>query len=296
MTILGLGGAMSSTSDAKIISDLLPHRAHEIERLLELAPKKRMLFGLLGSKGGDPLPIVTVLGKYNHGKSKLLNEIIGREAFKVADIRQTVKLDSIEHRGVRWQDAPGLDADLDEEDDRLSKQSAWIQADLRLFVHSVKEGEFDAREKDILNQLRRDRATSGRPTLIVLTMIEQISEEQLQQVLQVIRKQASDFAILPVSSMRQQKGREEDKELLRKKSGFGPLRRKIWEVVKAIPQQRADETASLAQSLRSELTRMAAATAAKRNENVANSTRLSQSFERELRALIPSLQQMLKSI
>ncbi|WP_404989833.1 GTPase [Caballeronia sp. LZ029] len=41
---------------------------------------------------GHEEPIVTVIGKYNHGKSRLLNELIGQEAFAVADRRETVKL------------------------------------------------------------------------------------------------------------------------------------------------------------------------------------------------------------
>ena len=36
---------------------------------------------------GNDEPIVTVIGKYNHGKSRLLNELIGQEAFAVADRR-----------------------------------------------------------------------------------------------------------------------------------------------------------------------------------------------------------------
>lgn len=42
--------------------------------------------------------VVTVSGKYNHGKSRLLNEMIGHAAFVVADKRETVALAEHVHR------------------------------------------------------------------------------------------------------------------------------------------------------------------------------------------------------
>jgi hypothetical protein len=63
--------------------------------------------------------------KYNHGKSRLLNELIGGNTFAVADKRETVKLSASVHQGVRWLDAPGLDADVGTEDDRQALHAAW---------------------------------------------------------------------------------------------------------------------------------------------------------------------------
>src|SRR3546814_2702027 len=57
-------------------------------------------------------PVVTVVGKYNHGKSRLLNELLGDDAFVVADRRETTTLSAYRCQGVRWLDAPGLDADV----------------------------------------------------------------------------------------------------------------------------------------------------------------------------------------
>jgi hypothetical protein len=81
----------------------LPGRAHDLARLRTLAEAT--------------WPVVTVVGKYNHGKSRLLNEMIGRVAFSVADRRETVALAECLHEGVCWLDAPGLDADVHTEDD-----------------------------------------------------------------------------------------------------------------------------------------------------------------------------------
>ena len=61
----------------------LPGRAHDVARLRALAEAER--------------PVVTVIGKYNHGKSRLLNELIGHEAFSVADKRETVVQQPVDH-------------------------------------------------------------------------------------------------------------------------------------------------------------------------------------------------------
>ncbi len=56
-------------------------------------------------------------GRMNHGKSSLLNSILGREAFRVADIRETrVNQEELYKDDVFLVDTPGLDAD--ETDDR----------------------------------------------------------------------------------------------------------------------------------------------------------------------------------
>jgi hypothetical protein len=86
-----------SRSEGAILS-VLPERAHDLARLRVLA-------------GQGDWPVVTVVGKYNHGKSRLLNELIGANAFAVADRRETVALSARVHEQVRWLDAPGLDAD-----------------------------------------------------------------------------------------------------------------------------------------------------------------------------------------
>jgi GTP-binding protein EngB required for normal cell division len=89
---------------AREIHAILPDRADDLARLQLIAD--------------DDVPVVTVVGKYNHGKSSLLNELLGQQAFAVSDKRETVALAHSVHEGVRWLDAPGLDADVGSEDDR----------------------------------------------------------------------------------------------------------------------------------------------------------------------------------
>lgn len=135
---------------------LLPEHAERIYRLGTLID-------------GDQPPTIAAIGKYNHGKSRLLNELIGSKVFEVADKRQTIKLESFVHQGVSWLDAPGLDADVTGEDDLAAMRGAWLESDVRLFVHAAKEGELDAKELDLLEELLADDANTQRRTLLVLT-------------------------------------------------------------------------------------------------------------------------------
>ena len=71
------------------ILKVLPQHEITLKRLEKLANK-------------NALPVVTVMGKYNHGKSRLLNELIGDDLFAVADKRETTALHLAEHEGIAW--------------------------------------------------------------------------------------------------------------------------------------------------------------------------------------------------
>ena len=141
----------------------LPGRAHDLARLRVLA--------------AAGLPVVTVIGKYNHGKSRLLNELIGHTAFGVADRRETIALAEHAHDGVCWLDAPGLDADVHTADDDHALQAIWLRSDIRLFVHAAKEGELDAAERNLLEALRQDGQRTLRQTLCVASQVDQLADE-----------------------------------------------------------------------------------------------------------------------
>lgn len=168
-------------------------------------------------------PTVTVIGKYNHGKSRLLNELIGSDVFAVADKRQTVDLEERLHDGVRWLDAPGLDADVASNDDALALKAAWLKADIRLFVHTAKEGELDKSERDLLKELRDNDEEAWRQTLFVLSQTDQLDDDGLQKVIAKIRKQVPGLMVYGVSPTMYRKGRDEGKQLLRERSGFANL-------------------------------------------------------------------------
>ena len=191
----------------KQLLPLLPEMAGDILRLQALLV-------------AEPEPTVTVIGKYNHGKSRLLNELVGSDVFAVADNRQTVDLAEYIHEGVRWLDAPGLDADVVSNDDALALKAAWLRADIRLFVHTAKEGELDKSERDLLKELRDSNEEAWRQTLFVLSQTDQLDDEELRNVEAKIRKQVPGLMVYCVSPAMYRKGRDEGKQLLRTKSGF----------------------------------------------------------------------------
>lgn len=135
----------------RVILAALPGRAHDVARLRALAEAA--------------WPVVTVIGKYNHGKSRLLNEMIGHAAFSVADEHETFALGEHVHDGVYWLDAPGLGADVHTVDDDHALQAIWLQSDIRLFVHAVKEGELDAASwcKALSSQCHKKYTSASHP-------------------------------------------------------------------------------------------------------------------------------------
>ena len=211
-----------------------PGRDAEISRLEQLADSDRP-------------PVVTVLGKFNHGKSSLLNELIGVSVFAVSDARQTTQLDALEQDGVRWLDAPGLDADVMSEDDRLALRGTWEVADIRLFVHSVREGELDGSEQALVTDLAADATHSRRAALVVLTQIDQVDDHPLVRlssmtnVERIVRDQVGSLEVFPVSATRYKRGREDGKQLMIEKSGMRALKRRITQVAAHVHAARASE-------------------------------------------------------
>lgn len=219
---------------------VLPHRAHDIARLEELGLRRP--------------PVVTVVGKYNHGKSRLLNELVGGDVFSVADRRETRELSEYRHGNVHWFDAPGLDADVGTEDDRHALHATWLKSDIRLFVHAAKEGELDAKELALLNELDADGRRTQRQTLLLLSQIDQVPDgTELSKVVSALHRQAPQWTIHAISVTRHRQGIEGSKALLVERSGLPQLRLALQEALGRVAGARAHETAVLLREIRQEL-------------------------------------------
>ena len=253
---------------------VLPARARDVQRLHALARRPAQ-------------PTVTVIGKYNHGKSRLLNELLGRDAFAVSDRRETTDLVEHVHKEVRWLDAPGLDADVGQSDDFHARQAAWLESDIRLFVHAAKEGELDAAERTLLQVFHADDARTHRQTMFVLTQVDQLGDEaHLEQVTNAIRAQVPGTVLHPVSATRHRQGVEQAKALLVKRSGIPTLQSSLRSALALVQEAREHEAALLSGELREELTRQLAGAKARLDALVDAQRRQCQDFDQGLVAVL----------
>jgi GTP-binding protein EngB required for normal cell division len=269
---------------AQEVLAVLPARTHDLARLRTLARREEQ-------------PTVTVIGKYNHGKSRLLNELMGHDIFAVADRRETVALAEHVQPDVRWLDAPGLDADVAQADDAHASEAAWLQADIRLFVHAAKEGELDAAERKLLQTLRADQERTQRQTLFVLTQVDQLADDaQFDSVSAAIASQAPGVKLYPVSSTRHRQGVEGGKKLLLEKSGIPALRAILHDTMARVPQARRHETRLLLDEIGEELQRARATTEHRLQDLRQRQQRQRQDFEAGLVAVFEKVQADLQPI
>lgn len=228
------------------ILSVLPSRANDLARLAAL-------------RASQSTPVITVIGKYNHGKSRLLNELIGSEAFMVADKRETVKLSECLHEGVRWLDAPGLDADVASADDQYAEQAVWLESDIRLVVHAAKEGELDSAEKGLIELLLVDSTKTKRQNLFVLSQVDQLSDDsELEAVTTVIQAQVPQGVFYQVSATRHRQGIEENKNLFVQRSGIPTLKEALGKALAHVPAAREHETAMRFHEVKQELAELQA--------------------------------------
>jgi GTP-binding protein EngB required for normal cell division len=232
---------LDRTDAETAILAVLPGRKDDLARLEILAQ-------------ADEVPVVTVIGKYNHGKSSLLNVLCGASAFDVADKRQTIALSEHVAAGVRWLDAPGLDADVASGDDREALTAAWQRSDIRLLVHAAKEGELDQSEWQLLRQLDADDQRTRRQTLLVLSQVDQLDEEAtLTRVTDALGAQVPHVPVHLTSSVRYAKGEEGGKPLLVARSGIPVLKDALAAAYLQVPEARRHEVALRFTDMRQEL-------------------------------------------
>ena len=263
---------------------LLPQHTHTLARF------NAML------KAGE-IATITVVGKYNHGKSRLLNELIGDDVFKVADKRETTQLADHLYNHTRWLDAPGLDADVHHTDDEFAQIAIWQQADIRLFVHSLREGEFDNDELMLLSQLIADEKRTQRQNLVVFTQVDQVANiEVLDQIRQRLQQQLTLDKAYFVSANRHRMGLEKNKPLLVEKSGIAQLQKALTQHLANVPQRRLFEKSYICHHIRRDLTQLYDDTQQKITQLTKFLAEQRHNFDQELVQILDKIQQDLTPI
>ncbi|MFW1945029.1 GTPase [Acinetobacter guillouiae] len=244
-----------------------------------------------------PFPTVTVIGKYNHGKSRLLNELIGQDIFSVADKRETVALSEHLQHHIRWLDAPGLDADVATIDDQLAQDAMWNKADIRLMVHSVREGEFDPYELHLFQQFEQDAKQTQRQSLLLLTQIDQIPDQTiLAQIIGSIQNQAPTATVLPISATRHRQGIENSKPILVQRSGIPELQHTLHRMLEQVPAIRQFEKKQIIVDLKTRLSQHLETIQSNIQQLTATLQQQRQNFERDLNQILDKVRQDLQPV
>ena len=188
---------------------------------------------------------IAVFGKYNHGKSTLLNALVGQEIFKAADKRETIKNTEYKYNNIIWIDTPGLDADIQSKDDEKAMEGAFKLADVILLVHSMKAGELDKNEMLLYQRLISKDTHYAEKLFLILTQADQLVDSEYRQVLNKINLQLNNVDIFPVSAVRYLKGITAKQEQFIKMSAMQPLLEKIEKIKGKIYEIRKNEITEL---------------------------------------------------
>lgn len=151
--------------------------------------------------------VVTCMGLYNHGKSTLLNALIGdyeNKTFKAADVRETTKNKSVKHGNLTIVDTPGLNA---QKNDDKRVMDAVRESDINLFVHNINTGAFVESEVKFFHNVKKHWKNPQEfiaRTIFILSKIDEVNsiddvknthEEMIKQIEAVFSVRANIIAV-----------------------------------------------------------------------------------------------------
>lgn len=192
---------------------------------------------------------IAVAGRMNHGKSSLLNSLIGDNIFKVQDIRETTANSRYElFEDVLLVDTPGLDANIN--DDAIANV-AYESSNIILFVHNYNVGDFHKGELEALKRIadfHNSEAFSDR-FILVLTGKDAITDQNDRELIKLkLLKDIKQFCglqnfpIFEVSNTTFMKGKSENKEKLITYSGISTLLEYITSKIEELKPLRTKQT------------------------------------------------------
>lgn len=192
---------------------------------------------------------IAVAGRMNHGKSSLLNSLIGEDIFKVQDIRETTTNSRYElFEDVLLVDSPGLDANIN--DDAIANV-AYESSNIILFVHNYNVGDFHKGELEALKciaDFHNSEAFSDR-FILVLTGKDAVTDQNDRELIKLkLLKDIKQFCglqnfpIFEVSNTTFMKGKSENKEKLITYSGIPILLEYITNKIEELKPLRTKQT------------------------------------------------------
>lgn len=192
---------------------------------------------------------IAVAGRMNHGKSSLLNSLIGDNIFKVQDIREITANSRYElFEDVLLVDTPGLDANIN--DDAIANV-AYESSNIILFVHNYNVGDFHKGELEALKRIadfHNSEAFSDR-FILVLTGKDAVTDQNDRELIKLkLLKDIKQFCglqnfpIFEVSNTTFMKGKSENKEKLITYSGIPTLLEYITSKIEELKLLRTKQT------------------------------------------------------
>lgn len=189
-------------------------------------------------------PEIMVYGIYNAGKSSIINELLGEDRAKVADVPTTDRVDLYEWNGYRIADTPGVGAPIQHE---KVTQEHLKNADVVLFVMSTTGS--NERSQNYVRM--KDIADAGKKIIIVLNdkdgksgttdeaarELQEIKRKVAQNMKQVgIANVEEKYVIVVVDAKRARRGRletnEKKKQVFLDKSNIAELANVIMQELK----------------------------------------------------------------
>lgn len=192
---------------------------------------------------------IAVAGRMNHGKSSLLNSLIGDNIFKVQDIRETTANSRYElFEDVLLVDTPGLDANIN--DDTIANV-AYESSNIILFVHNYNVGDFHKGELEALKRIAdfHNSEAFGDRFILVLTGKDSVNDQNDRELIKLkLLKDIKQFCGLQnfptfeVSNITFMKGKLENKEKLITYSGIPTLLEYITSKIDELKPLRTKQT------------------------------------------------------
>jgi len=203
----------------------------------------REFFTLVEEKSTASRPVITVYGIYSHGKSSLINALLGRYAAEVSEEPKTDKPQNYEWRGYTLTDTPGIDAPI--EHTKIAEEQLYKSEVVLFVVDSSSTSLHQAQDKLVKmakNQQRVCLIVNDRDGCLrepeILVRIKDDFSRKLQDGAKREGFEGNILDLIPilfVNPLTALKAKQENKATLLKGSGISELEQALERFFAALP-------------------------------------------------------------